>query len=230
MAEEEVKLIGVKGSPINRRVETALKMKGVQYEFIAEDLSNKSPLLLKYNLVHKKIHVLLHNGKPICESLVILEYIDETWKGTPILPKDPYERIKARFWANLSTFHIPKTKICNWFVQCLPVFWKCCWSQGEEQEKAKEEASELLKILDNELKDKKFFGGDNIGLADIAANFISHWFPITQEVTGVEVLTKEKYPTLCEWINEFVNCSIMKENLHPKTELVAFFPPSCYCF
>ncbi|CAK9179508.1 unnamed protein product, partial [Ilex paraguariensis] len=106
---------------------------------------------------------------------------------------------------------------------CLLPLCNSYWTQGEEQEKAKEEASEVLKILDSELKDKKFFGGDTIGLADIAANFIGFWFPITQEVIGVEVLTKEKYPKLCEWIDEFVNCNIIMENLHPKDELVASF-------
>ncbi|CAK9149429.1 unnamed protein product [Ilex paraguariensis] len=207
---EEVKLISLKGSPFSCRVETALKMKGVQYEFIAEDLSNKSPLLLKYNPVHKKIPVLLHNGKPICESLLIIEYIDETWKGTPILPQDPYERARARFWAKFMD------------DKCLQPLYKSCW-EGEEQEKAKEEASEVLKILDNELKDKKFFGGDSIGLADLAANFIGYWFIILQEVTGVEVLTKEKFPKLWEWTNEVVNCSIIKENVPPKHELATHF-------
>ncbi|GKV05925.1 hypothetical protein SLEP1_g17874 [Rubroshorea leprosula] len=96
---DEVKLFGTWGSPFSRRVEIALKLKGVPYELNEEDLSNKSPLLLKYNPVHKKIYVLLHDRKPIAASLVILEYIDETWKAYPILPQVPRERARARFWA-----------------------------------------------------------------------------------------------------------------------------------
>ncbi|KAJ9680201.1 hypothetical protein PVL29_019489 [Vitis rotundifolia] len=82
---EEVKLFKTFSSPFALRI----------YKTIFEDPSNKSRSLLHYNPVKKQIRVLVHNGKPIAESLVILEYIDETWKQAPLLPEDPYENAMA---------------------------------------------------------------------------------------------------------------------------------------
>ncbi|GLT92616.1 hypothetical protein SLE2022_104470 [Rubroshorea leprosula] len=208
---EEVKLFGAWGSPFSRRIEIALKLKGVSYEYIEEDLQNKSPLLLKYNPVHKKIPVLLHNGKPIAESIVILEYIEETWKTNPILPVDPYERAIARFW----------TKFLD--DKCIPAAWNACWAKEKEREKTMEEASECLKTLEGKLKDKKFFGGDKVGMVDIVANFIAFWLRALQEVVGADLLTPEKFPVLFKWSEELVGCPIIKENLPPRDQLITFF-------
>ena len=94
----DLKLLGLPLSPFVISVRMALNMKGVsRYEYVDEDPSNKSELLLKSNPVHKKVPVLIHNGKPICESLVILQYVDELFAGRSILPTDPYERATARF-------------------------------------------------------------------------------------------------------------------------------------
>ncbi|XWS60557.1 hypothetical protein CRYUN_Cryun07bG0046000 [Craigia yunnanensis] len=84
MAEEsKLKLYGMWGSSYAKRVELALKLKGISYEYVEEYLLNKSKLLLQLNPIHKKVPVLVHDGKPIVESLVILEYIDKTWPKYP---------------------------------------------------------------------------------------------------------------------------------------------------
>ncbi|KAJ8635158.1 hypothetical protein MRB53_009425 [Persea americana] len=208
---EEVKVFGAWQSPFSGRVELALKLKGIEYEYIEEDLSNKSPLLLKYNPIHKKVPVLLHNGKPIAESVVILEYIEETWKQNPFLPQDPYERATVRFWAK--------------FIEekCTLQIWKACWSEGKEQEKAVQEGLESLKTLETALQGKKFFGGEAIGLVDILTIFLAYLVEVVQEVVGISFIDGDKLPVLHQWIEVLVNTSVVKESLPPRDKLLAFF-------
>ncbi|XP_031277354.1 glutathione S-transferase U8-like [Pistacia vera] len=183
----EVKLLGAWGSPFSRRIEIALKLKGVEYEYIEQDLGNKSALLLQYNPVHKLIPVLVHKGKPIAESDVILEYIDETWKNNPILPEDPYERAMARFWVKFID------------EKCVRSLWKACWVPENIRKEAVEEAYGHLKTLENDLKINKFFWRREIGVVDIVANFIGFWVGCIKEASGVEILTEEKFPKLHKW-------------------------------
>ncbi|KAK4730540.1 hypothetical protein R3W88_023528 [Solanum pinnatisectum] len=137
--------------------------------------------------------------------MVIVEYIDETFEGPSILPKDPYDRAIARFW--IKFFEDKGSAVGTSFFH--------------KSEKAKEEVCEMLKILDNELKDKKFFVGDKFGFADIAANFLGLWMGILEEATGIILVTKEKYPNFYAWRNEYINGN--KEYLPSRDELLAFF-------
>ncbi|KAM7495328.1 hypothetical protein LguiB_029937 [Lonicera macranthoides] len=117
---EEVILLDFWASLFGMRVRIALAEKGIEYEYREEDLiNNKSPLLLEMNLVHKKIPVLIHNGKPVCESLLIVQYTGEVWKDkVPILPADPHERAHANFWA-------------DYVDDSLGFLPKCVWDEAE---------------------------------------------------------------------------------------------------
>ncbi|XP_057436916.1 probable glutathione S-transferase [Lotus japonicus] len=208
--QEDVKLLGL-GSPFVCRVQIALKFKGVGYKFLEENLRNKSDLLLKYNPVHKKVPVFVHNEKPIAESLVILEYIDETWKSNPILPSDPYQRAIARFWSK--------------FIddKCVTAIRKAAFSDDKkEREKSFDESVEALQFLEDELKDR-FFGGEEFGFVDIVAVFVAFWIPIVQEVTRLQLLTSEKFPKLYRWSQEFLNQPVVKESLPPRDPILAYY-------
>lgn len=101
MATEDVVLLDCWASPYCMRVKIALEEKGIKYEERAEDLfGGKSELLLTSNPVYAKVPVLLHKGKPLCESSIIVGYIEETWASPPLLPSCPYARSQAKFWVD----------------------------------------------------------------------------------------------------------------------------------
>lgn len=93
---------------------------------------------------------------------------------------------------------------------------------GDQREKAVEEVKEGLERLEGVLNGKKFFGGETIGMLDIAANFIAFWLRVVQEFSGLEFLTPHKCPALIKWCDEFVSCDAVKEHLPPKDKLIAF--------
>ena len=75
----ELKLLGMWTSAFVLRVRFVLNLKSLPYEFVEENLGDKSDLLLASNPVNKTVPVLLHAGRPVNESQVILQYIDEAW-------------------------------------------------------------------------------------------------------------------------------------------------------
>lgn len=101
--------------------------------------------------------------------------------------------------------------------------WKALWAEGNEQEKAIQEASESLKILETALQRKKFFGGEAIGLVDIAAIIPAYVLEVAQEAVLLTLIDGEKLPIFHQWIEVLVNTSVVKESLPPREKLVAFF-------
>ncbi|GAB4844964.1 hypothetical protein Ancab_038358 [Ancistrocladus abbreviatus] len=198
MDGKEVKLHGWWASPFALRVIWSLKIKGVEYDYVEENLPEQSPLLLQYNPVYKKIPVLVHHGKPIAESLVIMEYIDETWKQNPLLPQDPYERAK-----------------------CTPVNRRVFRSTGEEQQKALTEVRENWKLMESGLEGKRFFGGEQIGFADVANAWIGYWTRIVQEVVGIKLIDEESVPLLAKWFRDILEIPLIKESLPPQDKFLA---------
>ncbi|KAK4857175.1 hypothetical protein QYF36_025328 [Acer negundo] len=215
---EDLKLYGTSACSYSLRIELALKLKRIPYEYIEEDLLNKSPSLLKYNPVHKKIPVLVHNEKPVAESQVILEYIDETWKNNPILPQDFYERAMARFWARFID------------EKFLTKAWEAYTCEGKEREVVMEQVCELMKILEKELDGKDFFGGDSIGFVDIVGNVVVLWFQLTPEVVGVEGWNPKRFPGLLKWVGKLQEIDVVNESMPPIEKYVAYIRASIESF
>lgn len=107
--------------------------------------------------------------------------------------------------------------------QVLPAIQEAAWTVEEKKrEKAIDEANEGLAYLEKELKGK-FFGGDTIGIVDIAAAYIAFWLPLVEEAVGLKLLSPHKFPKLYQWSHEFCSHPVVKENLPPPSRLMGFF-------
>ncbi|KAI5060487.1 hypothetical protein GOP47_0025221 [Adiantum capillus-veneris] len=198
MAGEKVQLLSLWASPYVMRVEVALVVKGVDYENIPQELSNKSELLLSSNPVYKKVPVLLHNGKAVCESGIIVQYVDEAWpgaEGSNLLPGDAYGRAMARFWADF----VDK-KVFDALLGTLKA------SKGTEEEKkaAEENVVAVMSTLEEALMQGKggegpFFGGARLGLVDVMLVPLLVWLPAVEELAQLSLPWAKKLPRLEAW-------------------------------
>src|SRR4030088_1493593 len=91
-----LKLISHKLCPYVQRAVIALSEKGVAFERIDIDLSNKPDWFLAISPLGKT-PVLQVGDVPIFESAVILEYLEET-APKPLHPADPLRRAEHRGW------------------------------------------------------------------------------------------------------------------------------------
>ncbi|KAI3812080.1 hypothetical protein L1987_16784 [Smallanthus sonchifolius] len=152
-----MKLLGATGSVFVTRVKSILKLKSIEYEYIEEDLCNKSELLLTSNPILQKVPVLIHaNEQPIIESLAIMEYLDEIQHDVhPLIPSNPSDRAQCRIWAYIvdTVFHAQLNKFM-------------LTQEKERREELKERIIEGFVMLEEAFvklsKGKAFFGGDDV--------------------------------------------------------------------
>ncbi|KAK6160048.1 hypothetical protein DH2020_003429 [Rehmannia glutinosa] len=198
MATSDVTVLGAWPSPYVNRVVMALKIKSVEYELVETNPHRKSELLLKSNPVHKKVPVLIHADKTICESLIIVQYIDDAWTNGPsILPSDPYDRAIARFWAAYIDEKLRDAK------------------EDEAKTAILEKIYEGLLLLEeafiNCSKGKAFFGGDSVGYLDIALGCQVGWLKVTEILSGAKFLDETKIPCLVRWAERLYSDSCVKD-------------------
>ncbi|XP_064946201.1 glutathione S-transferase U10-like [Musa acuminata AAA Group] len=211
---KQVKLYGFWLSPYCTLVHLALKLKGVAYEYVEEDLTNKSATLLQLNPVHQKVPVLVVDGKPVAESRVILEYIDETWAEPSFLPSDPYSRARVRFWVDF------------FYQRMVPPSYAIIRSQGEELEKATKEFIEVLRILEKgimeDLPRKKgpFIHGSSPGLLDIIVGAGNPGTKAIEEVADVKLFNEEMTPQLYSYVHAFLSLDLVKNTVVPYDQVL----------
>lgn len=163
-----VTLIGSPVSPYVRKVLAVCALKGIEVEvdpvtpFMTNDAFHAiSPL--------RRIPVWIEGDVTLCDSSVIVQYIEETRPGPALWPADPVQRAKARFieeFADTRLFDVVGWKL--YFQLALkPLFF-----QGEPDQALVEQAREielpaLLDWLEAQTPEAGFLFGE-LSIADLS--------------------------------------------------------------
>ncbi|XP_042391883.1 glutathione S-transferase U9-like [Zingiber officinale] len=205
---KEVRLYGMTRSGYCLMVHHALRLKGVPYDYVEEDLKNKSQELLRLNPVHKKVPVLVVDGRPVAESLVILQYIDELWGSLAprLLPEDPHRRAKVRFWADFV------------YQKVVPLTYVIPKAEGDSKAAAVAEFRAQLVAMEAGVGEElwvdgagPFINGDAPGLLDLLVGSCHTGIKFLEGVADVQLLDKEETPLLCSIMEAFLQLDVVKE-------------------
>jgi maleylpyruvate isomerase len=95
-------------SSASHRVRIGLGLKQLAYEYVVVNILEGQQYTDAYRAKNPMarvptLEITEHDGtvRAITQSLPILEYLDERWPQTPILPRDPYLRARARELAEI---------------------------------------------------------------------------------------------------------------------------------
>jgi glutathione S-transferase len=87
-------------SVCSQKVRMCLAEKGLEYVSSEVDIvagEHQTPEYLKLN-PKAVVPTLVHDGRPIIDSTIINEYIDDVWPEPSLKPDDSYERQRMRQW------------------------------------------------------------------------------------------------------------------------------------
>ncbi|XVF85929.1 hypothetical protein PTKIN_Ptkin17bG0157200 [Pterospermum kingtungense] len=190
--QSEVVLIGTWPSAFCTRVRLALEVKGIPYKYIEEDLENKSDLLLQCNPVHKKVPVLVHNGKPIAESLITFVVdVHENVSGYQIMPGT------------------------------LPIILSEGKEREKAIEEYQELIKVFEEGIDKDFSAKSpFINGDSLGFLDIVVGTVACNYKALHEEVAV-ILEPEKHPSFFSWVTALKEHPLVQQVLPPHNKLVA---------
>lgn len=100
IAKDGLVLINAPASTCSQKVRMVLAEKGLPWQDVRLDLRRNEHLEPWYLDINPNavVPTLVHDGRPVVDSSVINEYLDEVFPAVPLVPYDAYERARMRAW------------------------------------------------------------------------------------------------------------------------------------
>ena len=163
--------------PYAARARIVLAEKGLEVETVEIDLSDRPAWLYEKNPAGRVPVIEEDDGRPLAESAVIMEFLEERYPEPPLLPPDPADRAAVR----LLIFRDGDLTAPYYALR-----------RGDEG--AAEKLDAALGRFDGLLGEQPYLGGAEYGLADIA---LVPWFLRARDMLGVEL---DGFPALSDWL------------------------------
>jgi glutathione S-transferase len=86
-----------------QKVRITLTAKGLEWDSIKVDLFRSEQYDPRYLALNPKgvVPTLVHDGRPVIESTLICEYLDDVFPDPPLAPADPWQRTRMRLWSKM---------------------------------------------------------------------------------------------------------------------------------
>ena len=163
-----IRIIGSFVSPYVRKVLACMNLKRLAYEvdpitpfYGSDEFERLSPL--------RRIPVLVDGDFHISDSSVICAYLDEAYPGHALLPADPKDCARARWFEEFADSRLGDVFIWSLFYQKIvhPIVWGEPGDQSRIEKSLNQDIPAALDYLERELPPEGFLFGD-IGVADIS--------------------------------------------------------------
>lgn len=187
-----IKLYTFPPSTNSRKVRIALLEKGLEFERINVDLSQREQKNPEYLKIHPfgQIPALDDEGFIIYDSTIINEYLEDEYPYPPLMPKDSEGRARARLLEDFRDTHFNP-----YFVHIIQEMRK---PEGERDasriDNAKAEITKAFDRIEKELQGKEYLAG-SFSLADVA--FMSNLELLDRFNIPVD---SSKYKNTAAWI------------------------------
>ncbi|MDP3532400.1 MAG: glutathione S-transferase family protein [Alphaproteobacteria bacterium] len=205
---DERVVYGVSVSPYVRKVKVMLNEKKLPFKQsevlpliglkatnseIPDDFTKASPL--------GKIPAYSEKDWSIADSGVIGDYLEAQYPAIKLLPSDPRERARAKWfekYGDETLANVIHTKI---FIERVvkPLVFKQQTDESVVQKAISEELPPLFDYLEKEVGDKQFIAGNLFSIADIA--IVTHF--VSLEKSNVK-LDAQKWPKLAAYVQRII--------------------------
>ncbi|KAF9226200.1 glutathione S-transferase [Gyrodon lividus] len=222
----QLTLYGFKASPFSEKIELALKEGNIPHKFFSVDLFDKPAFFAAEVNPVGKVPVITYGGPDVspehpsplstklAESDVILDFLADAYPEANLLPADPIQRAKVRFFINAVT-----TKLNS------PYF---AWVRNSEPQ-AEENFLKAIEFVQDLLPEPaKFAVGDSYTIADACVTPYFHRlliniesdigkFPAGGGPRFGELLNAPKYAKFMAYLRAMLDRPIAKEVFDAET-------------